>query len=444
MTEFDQVAVFSDGFKGLPDGWKTLAPVTFVTGENSSGKTSLLDLISILDSPDFILMNNILRITEDINRASDVVSRFGSGKSVTIGFLSRKNASSDGDLGTYSGKIVTYKADKQNEAMLTSSITVISERRAIRIKQRGKSLVGRMFEAGAQPIGLQGACDLASEAHFDTGHGYSTLVKKTSSEPFGLEEWFSASFGARHLLKKKDANREFDREEQIQTLATPPFSAVRYGPIRSEVSRISHGSRQSEFDEGGAHYPFKIRRIEETDQSALAAIKRFGRESGLFDNLRIEKLSSEKGSEAFSILYSKFGKEFYADELGYGLGQIVPIVTDLLEARGRVTFLIQQPEVHLHPKAQAAFGQLLHTVGSKGFNLIIETHSDFLIDRFRLTQAKSKEKVEAEILFFEKPIGEKRPRSTAIQILENGHFEGLPEAYREFFINESIEIFENL
>ena len=47
-------------------------------------------------------------------------------------------------------------------------------------------------------------------------------------------------------------------------------------------------------------------------------------------------------------------------------------------------FLLQQPEVHLHPSAQAALGSLFCQVAAAGKQLIVETHSDHVIDRIRM------------------------------------------------------------
>ena len=84
------IAVYSKDFKGLPNGWKQILPVTFVVGDNSTGKTSLLDLISILDSPEFNFTNQAIGIIPEAKEAIDVVSKFGSGDSLTIGYLKRR------------------------------------------------------------------------------------------------------------------------------------------------------------------------------------------------------------------------------------------------------------------------------------------------------------------------------------------------------------------
>lgn len=76
--------------------------------------------------------------------------------------------------------------------------------------------------------------------------------------------------------------------------------------------------------------------------------------------------------------------------------------------------------------------------------MIIETHSDFLIDRFRLRQAISEKKVQSKVLFFEKSDDGRTPIFSNIEIGEDGHLISPPDSYRSFFVNESIAIFEHL
>ena len=107
--------------------------------------------------------------------------------------------------------------------------------------------------------------------------------------------------------------------------------------------------------------------------------------------------------------------------------------------RGKSTwYAIQQPEVHLHPKAQAAFGELilqLSIVDDKSF--IVETHSDFTIDRFRTALRKSQKSVSSGILYFERKSG--KNSAHRIEINSDGELVGkLPKGYRDFFIKEEL------
>jgi len=67
--------------------------------------------------------------------------------------------------------------------------------------------------------------------------------------------------------------------------------------------------------------------------------------------------------------------------VGYGISQITPIVVQsLMSERGVV--IIEQPEVHIHPRLQASVGDLLiHSVKERGNQMIVETHSEHLVLR---------------------------------------------------------------
>lgn len=67
--------------------------------------------------------------------------------------------------------------------------------------------------------------------------------------------------------------------------------------------------------------------------------------------------------------------------VGYGIGQLLPIVVQSLLSRGAM-ILVEQPEVHLHPRLQAAVGDLfVDTVRSGRAQLLVETHSEHLVLR---------------------------------------------------------------
>lgn len=67
--------------------------------------------------------------------------------------------------------------------------------------------------------------------------------------------------------------------------------------------------------------------------------------------------------------------------VGYGIGQLLPIVVQSLLARDAL-ILIEQPEVHLHPRLQSATGDLLiETVNRQRAQVLVETHSEHLVLR---------------------------------------------------------------
>ena len=69
--------------------------------------------------------------------------------------------------------------------------------------------------------------------------------------------------------------------------------------------------------------------------------------------------------------------------VGFGLTQILPIVVAALAAKKDDLLIIENPEVHLHPAGQSMMGQFLGTVASAGVQVIVETHSDHLLNGVR-------------------------------------------------------------
>jgi predicted ATPase len=69
--------------------------------------------------------------------------------------------------------------------------------------------------------------------------------------------------------------------------------------------------------------------------------------------------------------------------VGFGLTQLLPIVIAALSAAEEDILLIENPEVHLHPAGQALVGQFLADVSHAGIQVIVETHSDHVLNGIR-------------------------------------------------------------
>lgn len=94
--------------------------------------------------------------------------------------------------------------------------------------------------------------------------------------------------------------------------------------------------------------------------------------------LNTEKVSSSK----VKAFYKSDGLAFKPANIGVGVGYLSTIIITCLSAKsGNV--IIENPEIHLHPKAQAKLAEFFVFIASKGIQLIIETHNDHLINKTR-------------------------------------------------------------
>lgn len=66
-------------------------------------------------------------------------------------------------------------------------------------------------------------------------------------------------------------------------------------------------------------------------------------------------------------------------DVGFGLSQVLPVVVALLTARPGQLVYLEEPEIHLHPRAQVALAQLLADAAIRGVRVVAETHSSLLL-----------------------------------------------------------------
>ena len=68
-------------------------------------------------------------------------------------------------------------------------------------------------------------------------------------------------------------------------------------------------------------------------------------------------------------------------DVGFGVSQILPIITQGLNMQKEETFILEQPEIHLHPKMQMKMADFILSLALSEKNVIAETHSDHIINR---------------------------------------------------------------
>ena len=173
-------------------------------------------------------------------------------------------------------------------------------------------------------------------------------------------------------------------------------------------------------------------------------LKKFGKDSSLFQGLDIDILNKENKFSPFSIKVKVDELESNITNVGYGVNQFLPIFGNMLisDQEKYNTFLIQQPEVHLHPKVEAEFATLMINMineHDKKYRFICETHSDYIIKRSSIEIKKKNLNPEAFlILYFELKNGVTKIHPITID--SNGNLENQPDSYTDFFLQEDYEL----
>ena len=231
---------------------------------------------------------------------------------------------------------------------------------------------------------------------------------------------------------------------RVQT--SRPFATA---PVRSRPER-TYDPRRSSADALGDYVPTYLAQLSQRDTQAWGALRarleEFGHDAGLFDEIRVRHLG-KTDVDPFQVQVRKFdyrtkGPFRSLVDVGYGISQVLPVALELLRADGPNTLLLQQPEVHLHPSAQAALGTLLCKVAgnlrtSANRQLIVETHSDYIIDRVRMAVADPTQAIrpdDVSLVYFERRGLEVSLHSISVD--EFGNVVDAPPGYRQFFLDE--------
>ncbi|WP_271251768.1 AAA family ATPase [Pseudanabaena sp. Chao 1811] len=123
-------------------------------------------------------------------------------------------------------------------------------------------------------------------------------------------------------------------------------------------------------------------------------------------------------------------------DVGFGLSQTLPVVVALLVAEPEQLVYLEQPEIHLHPRAQANLAQLLVDAANRGVRVVVETHSELLIRRVQSLIAEDKIAAEKVKLHWFSQDDNGFTKVTTAELDETGAFGDWPEDFSEISLQE--------
>lgn len=150
-----------------------------------------------------------------------------------------------------------------------------------------------------------------------------------------------------------------------------------------------------------------------------------------------------------NIKIKQNGLDLDITDVGFGISQVLPIlVQGFLASEDSIT-IIEQPEIHLHPKMQANLADLfiamIQSIDGVEKRLIIETHSEYLLKRLRRRISEGTVDHNKIALYFIHPRNNKNgtARIQKISIDKNGSFEW-PEDFYSSEFDDNMAFFKNL
>lgn len=423
--------LFLDNYKGFCNTFIPFLDVNFFVGENSTGKTAVLNLLNLLSHPNFWFKPDFNNEFVELGYFNEIVNQYSSDKSyfsIGIEFKEKKGKSQK--------KYFWMKFKKKNSLPFISEYMTIIDNKSVLV-----ILHTSYVEYQTKDFDEENFKDWINNRTFISNKKKVSTSKFSKSAPLAIIRSLVVND-----MKKDDGTVIDDGKTSI--ILGPIFNNDFYwmAPIRAKAQRTYDAFKQS-FSPEGNHIPNVLRNLmsikgKRANGIIVDALIKFGKESSLFDDIQIDEYGKVKGAPySINVLYNSLPVKI--TNVGYGVSQVLPLVVEIATSKND-TFAIQQPEVHLHPKAQAAFGEFIYTSTNENKNrFIIETHSDYTINRFRyqLNKIADKNKVTGQVLFFERY--EMGTKVTPLQFNNRGQYpEDMPQTYSDFFIDEELKMLE--
>jgi predicted ATPase len=124
-------------------------------------------------------------------------------------------------------------------------------------------------------------------------------------------------------------------------------------------------------------------------------------------------------------------------DVGFGVSQTLPTLVALLIAEPGQLVYIEQPEIHLHPKAQIAMAQILADAANRGVKVVVETHSSLLLLGIQSLVAEGKLAPEiVKLHWFKRRPNDGVTEISSADLDEAGAFGDWPEDFADVELSE--------
>ncbi len=159
---------------------------------------------------------------------------------------------------------------------------------------------------------------------------------------------------------------------------------------------------------------------------------------GLLSDIKSKRLDGGR----FEILIKSKENGIWSSlsDVGFGISQFLPIIVADLQLGQNSTLFIAQPEIHLHPKVQAQFGDyIIDRILKKSKKYIIETHSEYLLNRIRLAIAKKTiNELDVKTYFIEN--NGNKAKYYDLKFLKNGQIKNAPKSFFDTYMIDVMNI----
>lgn len=213
------------------------------------------------------------------------------------------------------------------------------------------------------------------------------------------------------------------------------ISADRFGP----KNKLPAGNT-NEISSVGNYGEYVIAFLDKFRYSKVPESLRLKQEDeNLFDNTNAwlsviskETILDYDKNQSQNVFYPSYDG-IVPSETGYGISFTLPVIVSLLyasEQNPERVIMIENPESHLHPAAQTEIGKLIALAAANGKQVIIETHSDHIMDGIRIVAKQGKiDAHDVKFHFFRRNSFEEETMVETPELYQDGKLSFWPEGF---------------
>lgn len=352
-----------------------LRPLTVLVGENNSGKSSVLAALRLLaqtvQSGDPTVPLAFSGAFGDFGSYRDVVYGHHGGRPFALGMTvdghpSRKPIRPYGFTSEFK-----YRTQRRETIL-----------RSTRLSRDGKHLI--TVSASRETDNVLISAIRGRKVPDSARSSLRRSLRLVNFLPRVAPEFVGASRSAdvaEALAELHDIRRqEFSAFDAIlSTLRGVEFiGAMRRPPERTYVNTGVAGQRVGA---DGRNWPGLLALDSARRAAGRSPLRKWFSEAGLAGNIAVTWLSDRHYE--IRVTHPVSGEIANVADVGQGTSQVLPVIVGGSRLREGSVYIVEEPEIHLHPRAQAALGDFFVNLSLDGVQCLVETHSEYLILRIQ-------------------------------------------------------------
>ena len=211
---------------------------------------------------------------------------------------------------------------------------------------------------------------------------------------------------------------------EMYTMEDPQITPV-VGPFGEDAASVLYAKRDEQVCEGLTLPDASSRNLQ---QQVEVRMRTF------FPGCRLAMQSVPHANAVTLGLRTSDDTDFHRPvHAGFGITQVLPIVIAALASNPEDLLLIENPEVHLHPAAQVQMGQFLAKVAHSGIQVILETHSDHILNGVRRAVKEGILSADQVAIHFFRPRSDNGSQVVSPVLDSTGNIDAWPDGFFDQF-----------